>query len=274
MAYAQYGAPDGFPVVNCHGGLVCRFDVAAADAIATQAGIRLISPDRPGVGRSDPQPDRTILGWTDDVVQLLDSLDIDRCAAMGWSMGGQYAAALGYAVAPRVTRIAIIAGALPLTEPGVFADLPAMDRFLTRVSERTPWLARLVFRATRSVAGIAPERYGRFAAAQLGPTDEAVVREIGFATFSRMSRENSRQLAGAVEEYRAWARPWGFTPEDITAPVDVWAGVDDQLVKPDWARRLAARIPNAALHIRDGGHFVAHRHYREIFARLNASVSG
>ena len=55
---------------------------------------------------------------------------------MGWSMGGQYAAALGYALPHRVTRVAIIAGALPLTEHGVFDELPAMDRLLTGMSLR------------------------------------------------------------------------------------------------------------------------------------------
>ncbi len=51
IGYAQYGDPDGFPVVNAHGGLACRLDVKAAAVIADAAGIRLISPDRPGIGR-------------------------------------------------------------------------------------------------------------------------------------------------------------------------------------------------------------------------------
>ena len=69
-------------------------------------------------------------------------------------------------------------------------------------------------------------------------------------------------------EYLAWARPWGFA-SDLDVPVDIWAGTDDQLVDPSWPHRLAARIPNATLNIRDGGHFVAHRCYREIFEALS-----
>ena len=30
MGFAQYGSLDGFPIVNAHGGLACRLDVAAA----------------------------------------------------------------------------------------------------------------------------------------------------------------------------------------------------------------------------------------------------
>jgi pimeloyl-ACP methyl ester carboxylesterase len=268
VSYAQYGTPDGFPIVNAHGGLACRLDVAAADSVATAAGIRLISPDRPGVGRSDPQPGRTVDDWARDVARLLDLIDVDRFAVMGWSMGGQYAAAVGYALPGRVTRVAIIAGALPLTEPGVFDQLPTMDRVLTRASVRAPWLAAQWFRIMGFAAGATPTLYGRLAARELGPADGAVLRDEGYELFARMTREALRQPAGAVEEYRAWMRPWGFVPEELTVGVDVWAGTDDELVNESWSHRLAARIPNATLNIRDGGHFMAHLHYREIFEVL------
>ena len=104
MGYAEFGARDGFPVVNAHGGLACRLDVASAAPVAAACGIRLISPDRPGVGLSDPKPGRTVLDWAQDVAELLDQLDVDRFAVMGWSMGGQYAAAVGHALRDRVTR--------------------------------------------------------------------------------------------------------------------------------------------------------------------------
>ncbi len=268
MGYAQYGTRDGFPIVNAHGGLACRLDVAAADAVAAEAGVRLISPDRPGVGLSDPQPGRTVLDWARDVAELLDQIDVERFAVMGWSMGGQYAAAVGHALHHRVTRVAIIAGALPLTEPGVFDELPAMDRYLTRTSQRAPWLAAQWFRVMRFAAGVAPTLYGRVGARELGPADSAVIRDEGFGAFARMSQEATRQPSGAVEEYRAWMRPWGFAPEELTVPVDVWAGTRDELVNSSWPHRLASRIPNATLNIRDGGHFMAHLYYREIFAAL------
>jgi pimeloyl-ACP methyl ester carboxylesterase len=268
IGYAQYGDPNGFPIVNAHGGLACRLDVAAAAPVAREAGVRLISPDRPGVGLSDPLPGRTILDWAHDVEELLDHMDVDRSAVMGWSMGGQYAAAVGHALRHRVTRVAIIAGALPLTDPGVFDELPLMDRVYTRMSQRTPWLARQCFSAMRFAARYAPTLYGRLAARELGPADGTVIRDEGFAAFALMSGEALRHRRGVVEEYRAWMRPWGFAPEDLDVPVDVWVGTDDQLLNAGWPHRLASRIPDASLNVRPGGHFVAHLHYREIFEAL------
>jgi surfactin synthase thioesterase subunit len=80
-----------------------------------------------------------------------------------------------------------------------------------------------------------------------------------------MSQQALRQPSGVVEEYRAWARPWGFAPEDLEVPVDVWVGSDDELLDHRWPRELARRIPRATLHECSGGHFMAHLHYREIF---------
>ena len=271
IGYAQYGDPNGFPVLNAHGGLACRLDVKAAAASADKAAIRLISPDRPGIGLSDPLPGRTILDWAHDIGELVDQIDVERFAVMGWSMGGQYAAALGHALGHRVTRVAIIAGALPLTDPGAYAELPLMDRVYTQMSQRVPWLARQCFGAMRLAAQHTPVCYGRIAARELGPADGTVLRDEGFDTFAQMSCEALRNLRGVVEEYRAWIRPWGFAPEDLAVPVDVWTGTDDQLVNATWPHRLAERIPGATLNVRPGGHFMAHLHYPEILETLRAS---
>ena len=268
LGFAEYGKPDGVVVVNAHGGLVGRLDAAAAAPFAERAGVRLISPDRPGIGLSDRLPGRTMLDWADDVAELLDQLGVDRFAAMGWSMGGQYAAALGYAMPARVMRVAIIAGALPLTEPGTFSELPFFDRAYTRLSQRVPPVARLCFRTMSLMARSAPTLNGRLAALELGVPDADVLKAEGFEAFSHMSHEGLRRASGVVDDYRAWALPWGFAPEDLRVPVDVWAGLDDQLVPGDWGDELAQRIPGATYYLRRGGHFVAHLHFDELFEAL------
>jgi pimeloyl-ACP methyl ester carboxylesterase len=63
-------------------------------------------------------------------------------------------------------------------------------------------------------------------------------------------------------------RPWGFAPEDLRVPVDVWQGSQDRLVTPAWAAELARRIPVATLQLRPGGHFLAHLYYPEILDAL------
>jgi pimeloyl-ACP methyl ester carboxylesterase len=64
---------------------------------------------------------------------------------------------------------------------------------------------------------------------------------------------------GMVEEYVAWARPWGFAPEDVRVPVTLHQGDRDELVPAAWAEQLAARIPHVRLVRHAGaGHFLAY----------------
>lgn len=268
LGFATFGDATGQPVVNAHGGLAGRLDVMAAAPFAKQAGIRLISPDRPGVGLSDPMPGRTLRDWVDDIEELVDQLELDSIAAMGWSMGGQYAAALAYWLPERVSRVAIIAGALPLTEPGVFQQLPTMDRVFTRLSQRAPLAARASFRMLGTLATHFPEFFVQFSARSLGPADAGVITREPVDNFALMTSEALRTAQGMVEEYRAWMRPWGFAPEDIVVPVDIWWGESDELVPREWPLELARRVPQSTLHVCGGGHFVAHLHYAEILSAL------
>jgi pimeloyl-ACP methyl ester carboxylesterase len=67
LAYRDWGDPEGFAVVSCHGGLSSGLDAAAAADAARDAGVRLIAPDRPGIGASTRQPGRKLLDWPADV---------------------------------------------------------------------------------------------------------------------------------------------------------------------------------------------------------------
>ena len=93
LSYCEYGAPRGAPAFFCHGWPGSRLDFSANDEPAAEAGVRVISVDRPGIGRSDPQLGRTVLDWANDVAALADSLSIDRFAVFGFSFGGPYARA-------------------------------------------------------------------------------------------------------------------------------------------------------------------------------------
>jgi len=87
LGYEEFGDPGGFPVLNCHGGLLCRLDVEPVAGVAAELGVRIVSPDRPGVGRSDRHPGASTADFAADAEELLDALGAERCAVMGWSAG-------------------------------------------------------------------------------------------------------------------------------------------------------------------------------------------
>jgi pimeloyl-ACP methyl ester carboxylesterase len=72
-----------------------------------------------------------------------------------------------------------------------------------------------------------------------------------------------------VEEYRAWARAWGFTPADVRGPVTIWHGDRDELVPPGWADELARALPDARLErVRGAGHFLGYTHTADVLHTL------
>jgi pimeloyl-ACP methyl ester carboxylesterase len=271
VTYSELGAPDGAPVLSCHGGLVCRFDVEPNANEFHDLRARVISPDRPGVGGSDRRPGHSTADWVDDARELLDALGIKRCAVMGWSLGGQYAAAVGARLGDRVTRVAVIAGAPPLDEHDRFAQLNRLDRRLATLSRRAAPVARVAFTLSARVGRRSPLRLAKFEAKHMPASDAAVVREHG-AWLGLAMGEGGRNGAGMVDEYRAFVGPWGFRLGDIEVPTHVYQGLADTLVPPAWAKELASGITGAELTEYDGeGHMIALSHRAEVVRALVAS---
>lgn len=270
IAYSVFGDPNGRPLLNCHGGLVCRLDIASAHDAALANGIRVVSPDRPGVGGSDRRPGRTMLDWADDVRELTDTIGIDRFATIGWSMGGQYALGLAYSLADRIDATIVVAGCPPLDDPTNFAALSRLDQRLSKLAGRHPARARVTFGAMRAMARWAPKRFTETSARDLGAVDGEVARRPAIA-YAPMVAEALRQPHGAVDEYRVFTDPWGFDPSTITAPVHVWWGTDDRLVARPLVDSLVASLPTCRLTVvPDAGHFVAVDRWADVLAPVAA----
>jgi pimeloyl-ACP methyl ester carboxylesterase len=63
IAFEEYGNANGVPVIFCHGWPSSRTMARLTDAPARELGIRIISPDRPGISGSSLQPDRKLTDW-------------------------------------------------------------------------------------------------------------------------------------------------------------------------------------------------------------------
>jgi pimeloyl-ACP methyl ester carboxylesterase len=264
MGYAVFGDPTGAPILNCHGGLLCRFDVEPCADDLRALGVSIVSPDRPGIGLSDRKAGHTTGDWADDARELLDTLGVERCAVMGWSLGGQYAAAVAARLGHRITKAAIIAGCPPLDVAETFGQLNALDRFLARLSTRAAPAARATFATMATVARRSPTRFTRFEAKHSGAADARAIRAHD-DWLARTMTEALRDPRGMVDEYRAFVAPWGFRLEDITVPVHVYQGTADDLVPPAWANLIARAIPDAVLTSYEGeGHMIALSHRADI----------
>jgi pimeloyl-ACP methyl ester carboxylesterase len=264
LGFAEYGDPAGRAVMSFHGGLSSRLDAAPLDEAARALGLRIISPDRPGIGLSDFQPGRTLLDWPNDVRALADALGIERFGAVGWSAGGPYVAACGFADPERITAGAMVASAVPFELAGNRHGLNLADRALLVLSERAPFLASTALRLTisRPSAGALERSVAR----SLLPVDVEAIRRVGppeqAVAFMKESLRSG--TLGVIRDYCVFGDPWGFDLEDVKIPVHVWQGADDTMCPPEDPVLLARHLADAELSIVPGeGHISLMRNHAE-----------
>jgi pimeloyl-ACP methyl ester carboxylesterase len=247
LVFREYGARDGAPVFYFHGWPGSRLDFAANDAAAASAGVRVIAVDRPGMGGSDRQRGRRVLDWPADVVAVADVLGLDRFAVLGFSFGGPYARACGYALAERVTRLILVSTVGPLDDPAAGeALLPRPLRLTLALARRSPALAlALAWRGARQTRAGAVDRG---LPAWMSPADAAVLSRPEVAACLRASTIECfrRGLRGAAQDIAAVAHGEGFELEDIATEVQIWHGEDDRSDPVAMARSQERRIPRAS----------------------------
>nr|POE47499.1 hypothetical protein CFP56_00830 [Quercus suber] len=120
ISFSEVGDPNGAAVFVCVGMGLTRYVTAFYDELATTLRLRLITPDRPGVGRSEPYPstDRPgPLSWPDDVLAICQELNIQRFSLLAHSAGAIYALATALILPHLVTgKVHLLAPWIPLSQ--------------------------------------------------------------------------------------------------------------------------------------------------------------
>lgn len=272
LAYTEWGRPEGRPVMAFHGTpgsrLWCPDEVATA-----AAGARLIIPDRPGIGASDPLDGVTLADWPRDVEALADSLGLSSFGVIGLSAGGPYAAACAALAPDRLRGVALVASRA-LSEynwaerADVVDELASDDRAVFDLAQRDPAAA-----ADLAASDIA-DWFG-----QLRDHPETVQAQLqAEADGDRWFFRDRSRRADFEAGIRAWTRqglegvkwamidtflPWGFRIADIAIPVTIWFGSQDPRIKH--LEFQARTIPHATSVVWPGvGHLGFVKHWAEI----------
>ncbi|POS87544.1 hypothetical protein EPUL_000995 [Erysiphe pulchra] len=122
ISFSEVGDPEGFAVFCCVGMGLTRYVTAFYDELALSLKLRLITPDRPGVGDSEPYNDGTStpLSWPDDVYTICQFLRITKFSILAHSAGAIYALATALRMPQHIRgRIHLLAPWIPPSQMSV-----------------------------------------------------------------------------------------------------------------------------------------------------------
>jgi len=244
IAYAEYGRPDGAPVVFLHGTPGSRRLGALLGTAARENGVRVLAPDRPGYGRSSPWPNRSVSDAAELVTPVLDDADVQTAGLIAFSGGGPYALSIAATQAEEISQIDVIAGATPRPSARTSCDTATSDGFGDYDTICPP--------GTLPWTDVASERLDpSFVVGQYTANDDAVPDAAAEIVTEDFVEAFARHRSGAVTEFHNTATDWGIGFDEIDAEVRLWHGSNDTNVPIAGARRLERKIPSAELHVLD-----------------------
>jgi len=274
LAFCEYGAPRGKPVLYFHGWPGSRLEARLAEPTARRFNARLIAVDRPGFGRSDFKKLRTLLDWPRDISQLAAALGLDRFGVVGVSGGGPYALACARHIPERLNAIAVVCGVGPMESANACAGMSALARRTFYLCRTAPWLLRIVFARTAWRLRRDARRYLAELAQSLPDVDkealfDSELKDVMVQSTIEAVRAGTR---GSVWEGKIYASSWPFRLEDISAEVHLWHGELDETVPAAMGREQAQRLANcrARFYAGDGHLSLITNHMEEFFEVLTA----
>jgi pimeloyl-ACP methyl ester carboxylesterase len=275
LAFQEYGDAKGVPVVFCHGWPSSCTMAQLTDEPARELGVRIISPDRPGISGSSLQPNRKLADWPHVVERLLEHLGIGEFRMLAISGGAPYAYATAVAMPNRVRAIAIVCGAIPMAELEDARGLLPLYRWLLALYRSRPVLLRRLFCMARPILSVRPPVRLRpllLKMLMLRPCDAESLRDA--AAFEAIFESQRRAWRGSGEgimmDAQIYAQPWGFSLEGMQVPVRLWHGKQDRAFSVHLAAEVAKRLPDCNVRLIDNaGHYsLPIRHMREILKDL------
>jgi pimeloyl-ACP methyl ester carboxylesterase len=247
----------GFPIL-VQSGFGSRHLFSGAVRDAELAGFRLISYDRPGLGESDPLPGRQIADSIIDMKAIVSALKIDRFAVWGSSGGGPYAVAAAAGLNDVVTSVCLFSPIGPYGTPQLdfTKGMGVDDDFHNQVAKliEDPSTARAGFMAqvndmleSQGSPDTWISRWG-----DLAGTDDA--HSVEWADYLAACAVDGfgEDGEGWWEDWCATFLPWGVDLSQVTAPVSLWHGMQDEMVPQTHARWYESNLSDIELHLVPG----------------------
>jgi pimeloyl-ACP methyl ester carboxylesterase len=207
--------------------------------LSSELGVRWVSLDRPGYGRSTARPGRDVASVAGDVQYVADQLDIDHFGVMGHSGGGPHALACAALLPDRVVGVVSVSGLAPNDADGLDWYAGMIDSGVT---------ALRAAEAGRP-AKVDYETSGSEYDPEFTTPDLAALSGTWSWLLGVTGPDAGAGLDGLVDDDIALVAPWGFDPGQIGVPTLLLHGARDRIVPSSHSIWLAERCHAAELRL-------------------------
>ncbi|MEP0069330.1 alpha/beta fold hydrolase [Pyruvatibacter sp.] len=268
VAYREFGAPGGVPLMLMPSSLRSSLGWPPESQAARDLGIRLIVPERPGLGLSDPDPDMTPASVAADMEEVADALGLDRFILSARSSGSPFGLAIAARMGRRVSRVVLASPRLGV--PAARGNRPGMlDYFFSGV-RRHPWLLKSAVAILRTKVSEKLLTSLVFHFFERSPVDVAQLKSNEALLQNSIDAVHEALLhtdQGLFRESELFVAGMDLDLAGLTAPVDVWHGTRDQIITADEARAALTQlgiVPASFQPVEDEGHLFVTNHHRVI----------
>ncbi len=274
LSYYEFGDISGKPVFYFHGsGVASGMYAELLHDTALKTGIRLISPDRPGIGSSTYKPDRRLTEWPKDVEELANRLDISRFSIISESGGSAYAYACASIIPDRINKVAIVSGLCPLDIKYLQKDLTFKNRLSLRVLKSPEWLLKRMFSGLSKKTETGLETFFDKASKKSSDIEKRVLESSAFRNCYKNCVQNAfkQGTMGPVKDIKIVSGHWSFDLRKITCNISLWHGLEDESAPVSMTKRVQEMLENCqAYYFPKEGHIsVIKLHAEEIFGSLS-----
>jgi len=262
LGYVDSGSTDGLPIFLLHGTPGSRIFGFEKEPIIASENLRLITPERPGYGLSDPLPSRTMKDFCKDVEQLADYLKLERFHIAGVSGGGPYTLACAYYLPTRIISATLIASATPCNIASFSKGMSIGNKLAFFLASYIPILLKPLYYYSARILYKNPNKLIEGLKPQLCSWDKEVLNELSkqdkIDVFISHIREAYNQGAtGTYSDTMLLVKPWGFNFKDIHTPIYMWHGTSDTLMPIEPAKEFSKMLPNCeSCFIENAGHLL------------------
>lgn len=249
LSYLEFGKANGNPVFYFHGApSSCIEPLLIGNEVFIEYGLRIIAPNRPGIGQSGFQINRKFNDWPEDVLSLANHLNVDKFSVFGNSGGGGYVTACAAMIPERLLSAVVVSGGWQMNLSEAKKNLKFPFSLFWTVVAKLPFLLPFLLGTMKSSPKASKEKGLAQAKRMMPAPDYEALRQYDRAAIlARAVDEAISNKKRVAWDLRLYLKKFDFNLSEITFPIIFFHGEVDKNMPIELVKKMVIQIPNAKL---------------------------